>query len=176
MKTLVVAAAAAAALLSIPAMASAQETSGVYGTIGYAHLDADDVNLGGVQGRLGYRFHPNFAVEGEAAFGINDDEINVGPGLNVDVELKHELAAFAVGYLPVSPNFDLLARVGYATASIEASGAGVSGDEDVDGFAYGVGAQFFFDGLNGIRGDYTHHDFEDDADADVWAIAYSRRF
>jgi hypothetical protein len=182
MKSLVVAAASAAALLAVPGLAQAQDmgATSLYGTVGYANFDADDVNLGAIQARLGARFGPYFGVEGEAAFGIDDDSIDTGlaPPLptSVDVELNHELGLFGVVFLPASENVDLFARVGYVGAEIEASTAGVSDDGGDDGWAFGVGGAFYFDGQNGVRVDYTRHEFGDDLDADVWAVAYSRRF
>lgn len=182
MKSLVVAA-SAVALLSVPGLAQAQDMGAtrLYGTVGYANADLEDVNLGAIQGRLGARFGPYFGVEGEAAFGIDDDSIDTGLAppapASVDVELKHQLGIYGVVFLPTSENFDLFARVGYSTSEIEAEAAGISADEDADGWAFGVGGQFFFDGVNGVRADYTRHEFNDDGgDADVWSIAYSRRF
>ncbi|HEX2558511.1 porin family protein [Phenylobacterium sp.] len=176
MKSLVVAA-SAVALLALPGLASAQEATSVYGNIGYAHLDAEDGDLGAVQARLGARFHPNFGVEGEAAFGVNDEEVTIAPGVTADLELKHQLGIYAVGFLPLNENFELLGRVGYSTAEIEASATGFgSASDDLDGWAFGVGGQYFFDGQNGVRVDYTRHEFDEDLEADVWSVAYSRRF
>ena len=41
-----------------------------------------------------------------------------------------------------------------------------------------MGAQYHFDGKNGVRGDYTHEAFTNGGSghADVWAIAYTHRF
>lgn len=182
MKSLVVAA-SAAALLAIPGLAQAQDMGGtrLYGTIGYANVDLDEVNLGAIQGRVGARFGQWFGVEGEAAFGIEEEEVDTGLAppapASVDLDLSHEVGIFGVVFAPVSENFDLLARVGYTTAEVEASAGGVDVGADADGWAFGVGGQFFFDGVNGVRVDYTRHEFDDDeGEADVWSIAYSRRF
>lgn len=176
MKSLVVAA-SAVALLALPGLASAQEATTVYGNIGYAHVDVEDADLGAIQARLGARFHPNFGVEGEAAFGINDEDVTIAPGVNGSLELKHQLGIYGVAFLPVNENFDLLARVGYSTAEVEANVTGLgSGSDDDSGWAFGVGGQYFFDGVNGVRVDYTRHEYDDDIDADIWSVAYSRRF
>jgi outer membrane immunogenic protein len=170
MKSLAVAA-SAVALLALPGLASAQEATNIYGTVGYAHVDTDAADLGAIQARLGARFHPNFGVEGEAAFGIEDEDFAGGK-----VELNHQLGVYGVAFLPLNENVDLLARVGYSTAEIEASAPGVSFSDDDSGWAFGVGGQYFFDGVNGVRVDYTRHEYDDGVDADVWGIAYSRRF
>ncbi len=164
MKKLIVAAAAAGALLALPALAHAQTQ--VYGTIGYASVDIDPVNLGAIQGRLGVQVNPYIAFEGEAAFGVGDDEV-----AGIKVELATELAAFAVVKAPVSESLNLFARVGYSTTDVEVGGTSASGD----GVAYGIGGEAFFTANDGVRVDWTRHD-ADGGEADVWAIAYVRRF
>jgi outer membrane immunogenic protein len=177
MKSLI-ALAATAAVLAVPAVASAQSLSPTtfYGSIGYANAALDDVNLGAVQGRLGARFGQYVGVEGEVAGGVKEDSVRIG-AVNVDVELKHQVAIYGVGYLPLNPQFDLLARVGYGNSKIEASALGAAAAADGDSWNYGVGGQYFFDEKNGVRVDYTRHDFKDSSDdADVWAVAYTRKF
>ncbi|MBX7249750.1 MAG: porin family protein [Caulobacteraceae bacterium] len=163
-------AAAAAAALFVSAPAFAQDASNIdwYGNLGYSFYDTDigDAQLGAVQGRIGARFHPNFGIEGEAAFGVQDDDV-----AGVNVELDHSVAIYGVGFLPVSDNFDLLARVGYGSTKVS---AGSFSDSD-DSLNYGVGAQWSWDQSNAIRGDYTRFD-GDSAEADVWSVSYVRKF
>ncbi|HRD46853.1 MAG TPA: porin family protein [Caulobacter sp.] len=164
MKTLMIAASAAVlSMAAIPAVSQAQD---MYGTLGYAGVDAEGADLGAIQGRLGYKFNPYLGVEGEAAFGVSDDTVS-----GVDVEMKHEIGLFGVVTAPVSPQFDLFGRVGYTGASFDTS----LGDLDTDGFAWGVGGQYNVTDKDGIRLDWTRHD-HDDAEADVWSIGYSRKF
>ncbi|HRD27663.1 MAG TPA: porin family protein [Caulobacter sp.] len=164
MKSLMIAAATTAlSVAAVPAVSQAQEA---YGTIGYANVDADDANIGAIQGRLGYRFNPYVGVEGEAAFGVNGDTIG-----GVDVDLQHEVGAYVVGFVPVTPRADLFARVGYTSSSFDTS----LGDVDGDGVAWGVGGQYHFTDKDGVRLDWTRHDY-DAGDADVWALAYTRKF
>jgi hypothetical protein len=177
MKALYAAASVAAVSLAVaPTAALAQQApvSNVYATAGYAHVDGDGVDLGALQGRLGYRANPWLGVEGEAAIGVKDDDVNIA-GTNVDVELKHQLAAYVVGFAPVGANTDLFARVGYGTSKIKGRAGGVSVTDDGESWNYGVGAQHHFDGVNGVRVDWTRHDF-DGGNADVWSVAYTRKF
>ena len=164
MKSLMIATATAAlAMAAIPAASQAQE---VYGTIGYAGVDADGADLGAIQGRLGYRFNPYVGIEGEAAFGVSDDTVG-----GVDVKLQHEVGAFVVGFIPVTPKAELFARVGYTSASFDTS----LGDVDGDGAAWGVGGQYHFTDKDGVRVDWTRHDY-DAGDANVWSVGYTRKF
>lgn len=183
MKFVIAAATAAAMAALVPAAAQAQDAvaPGAYGNLGYSYIDAQGDHLDAIQGRLGYRFMPFVGVEGEAALGIGgaSDSVVLPNGQTVtgSVKLKHELAAYAVGFVPVSPNLDLLARIGYGTQKLRVKAAGVSDSDSVESVNYGVGAQFHWDGVNGVRGDWTRYDFNSGfGHADVFSVSYSRRF
>jgi len=153
----------AAAVFAVPAaMSASAQSTGLYASGGYANYNFDapggDVNLGGIQGRLGYSFTPNIAVEGEGTVGVKDDGGN---------ELNNEVGAYVVGKIPVTSQLDLLARVGVSRTEVN--------DNDDDGLAYGAGAQWNFTSQDGIRGDWTRHDY-DAGEFDAWSVAYVRKF
>src|SRR5471032_709693 len=165
MKTSILAASAAAIAMVLPAAAMAQTAAAntgtsFYGTLGYADTDLDHVNLGSIQGRLGARFGQYFGVEGELAGGVKDDKVT-SAGTDVKVKLNNQEAIYGVGFLPLSPNFDLLARVGYGHTDGSGSVAGVTATAKGDSWNYGVGGQYTFDGKNGVRVDYTRESFTD---------------
>lgn len=186
MKALMATAAAVALVSGLPAVASAQTANaptGVYANLGYAWADSSNVNLGAIQGRLGYRFNNWLGVEGELAGGVTSDHYDVPTGLvspptvRADVKLRHQEAIYAVGFLPLSPQWDLLARVGYGNQKIKVSVPGADAEAHGNSWNYGLGAQWHWDGMNGIRGDYTREEFtHGNGHANVWAIAYSHRF
>lgn len=167
---------AALTLLAAPAMAQ-EPAARVTGSVGYTQLDGDDGELGAITGRATYNFTRYWGVEGEASFGVKDEDITVGA---VDGSLEHEYdaAVYGVATLPVSENLELFGRVGYGTTSIKADVAGFTASEDGESVNYGVGANYFFDGRNGIRADITRRDFADDAggEVDTYGIGYVRRF
>lgn len=170
------AAAAVAALATLPAVSFAQEAPRAYGTIGYTRLDTDQAELGAVTARLGYKFLPHFGLEAEAGIGVEDEAFEVsinGPGV---IELKHDIAAYAVAFLPLGDRFEAFARIGYGTSKIEASVAGVTVRDEGGSFNYGVGTNAFIDRYNGIRADWTRRDFQDGGEADTWSLSYIRRF
>ncbi len=152
---------AAATMLVAPAfMAANAQQSGVYVSGGYTHFDGDGgAELGGITGRVGVNITPNFAIEGEGTFGVKDDS---------GTELDSELGVFAVGKLPLSPSFDVFGRVGLAR--IETSPGGSE-----DGLAYGVGGTFNLSPVDGIRLDWTRHDY-DAGDVDAISLSYVRGF
>ncbi len=183
MKKLILSAVSAAALASlVPVAASAQVAapSGTtfYGTLGYDDTSLSHVNLGAIQTRLGARFGQYFGVEGEASWGVNDDKLHTATGASITEKLDSQEAIYGVGYWPVSPNFDLLARVGYGHTSGTGSVPGVINGVRGDSWNYGVGGQYMFDPKNGLRLDYTRESFvpKNADDANVWSIAYVRKF
>lgn len=142
---------------------------------GYTILDGDDGSLGAITGRGTVFFNQNFGFEGEASFGVQDEDVGVGT-----LELNNQLAAFGIAKLPVNEQFDVFGRVGYGTSEFEASIPGVGSDSaDVDGFMFGGGAQYFFTPTFGVRGDYTRFEADEDGfdgGADQFAISAVFRF
>jgi hypothetical protein len=179
MKSLIGAASVAAIAALVPAFAQAQTAAptGVYGTLGYAGASMGGADVGAIQGRLGYRFSPYLGVEGELAGGVKSDTVDIG-GVDAKVKVQHQEAIYGVGFLPVSPNIDLLARVGYGNTHVKASALGSSYSDDGDSWNYGVGGEYHIDPKNGVRADYTREEFtgHDSGHADVWSVAYTRRF
>jgi len=168
------AAASAVAVLAGAAPALAQN---IDGSIGYSSADVGDATVGAITGRLGYSFNDVLGVEGEASFGIKDDTVTIAGPTNVDVELKHQVAIYGTAGLPIGENGRVFARLGYGSTKLEASAAGVVASGSEESVNYGAGAQYFFDGANGIRADYTKYDFDNSGgDADVWSVSYVRRF
>ncbi len=158
-------------------MAQSISNPQVTGSVGYTVLDGDDADLGTVTGRVTARVNPYFGVEGEASFGVKDDDVSFG-GVTGDLSHEYDAAAYGVATLPISPNFELFGRVGYGTTSIKADVAGFSATEDGESVNYGAGANYFFDGRNGVRADWTRRDFTDDngGELDTYGLSYVRRF
>ncbi|RYG02195.1 MAG: porin family protein [Caulobacteraceae bacterium] len=158
MKTLIIAAASAATVAAFaPAVASAQVSNVTgYGSVGYSHHDLEGADVGAIQGRLGARFGQYVGVEGEIGLGVLKDNLSVG-GVDGEAKMNYSAAAYAVGFLPVGEKADLY----------------VSGES----WNYGAGGQYLFDGKNGVRADYTRHDFTDGGGkADVYSVGYVHKF
>lgn len=145
------AATASLALMAAPMAAHAQWYAGA----AYTQYDFEDAEAGGVTGRLGYRFSPNFAVEGEGTFGVDDDD---------NAELNHAFGLYGVGILPIGDSgFDLFGRAGYQEFDVD--GFGPQADIDDGGFSYGAGVGWRVSDGFGLRADYTRTDAGDDVDA-----------
>ena len=158
-------------------MAQSVSAPQVSGSIGYTQLEADGVELGAITGRLNAKVSRFIGVEGEASFGVKDEDVSFG-GIDGTLEHEYDAAAYVVGTLPISPNFEVFGRVGYGTTSIKTDVAGFSASEDGESVNYGAGANYFFDGRNGVRADWTRRDFQDDngGELDTYGLSYVRRF
>ena len=75
----------------------------------------------------------------------------------------------ASGKLPIGEKFDIFARAGAARTDFNGPGTGGSDS----GFAYGAGADFYFTQHDGIRADWTRHDYND---LDSYSVSYVRKF
>ncbi|WP_396594375.1 outer membrane beta-barrel protein [Brevundimonas sp. R86498] len=175
-KTPLTALVAACALM--PAAALAQSDSRTYATLGYTSVEAGDLDLGAVTGRFGYKVLPWIGAELEAGVGVEDQSFDVAiGGTGGRFELKHDVAAYAVAFLPLGDHFEAFARIGYGTTKIESTAMAVTVRSDGESFNYGVGASAFLDGWNGVRADWTRREFQDDrGEADTWSVSYIRRF
>jgi outer membrane immunogenic protein len=181
MKNALIAAASLAAIAAVvPASALAQDAAstkaGAYAGLNLGLADGGQADIKAIQGRLGYRFNDWIGVEGDLATGLKSDKDTIG-GVEVSQKLKHSANAYVVGFAPIGPNTDILARVGYGTTKVGAKAAGVSASDSEESFNYGVGAQHYFDGLNGVRADFTRQEFRHDSGhANVWTVGYTRKF
>jgi outer membrane immunogenic protein len=170
---------AGAMLCAAPAMAQSIAISPTYyGTLGYNNFSSDNgADLTAVTGRLGARLSPYFGAEGEVSVGVGDDHTDFANGRQ-SLHLNDQYAGYAVGYVPLKSNIDLFARVGFGHTDLHNSTPGINGDEGADSWNFGAGGQYFFDHSNGVRVDYTRQDYQcSHCDgADVWSVAYVRKF
>ena len=166
----------AASIAALGVVGSAQAGEGqVYGAIGVETIEFDSYNA---TAKLGYEFTENFAVEGQAGFGIIDDEVS-----GVDVGVDTNFAAFGVAKAPISDNINLFGRGGYHFTQIGVSNGGTSVGVDTDGFAAGAGLEYMFNAKSGIRAEYTYYDIGYDfngtdysEDANSVAVSYLMKF
>lgn len=178
-KSLIAAASLAVVAVAAPAMAQdvGQIQPHVYGTVGYANVGPGAANLDALQGRLGYRLNNWFGVEGELGVGLGGDKVDVAPGVEAKVKMEHQEALYGVGFLPITPQFDLIGRVGYGNTKLKTKVADLSDSDNVQSWNFGAGGQYHFDAQNGVRAEYTRHEYQGgDGHADVWSIGYNRRF
>jgi hypothetical protein len=181
MKTIAIASAALiTAAASAPAFAQTLTSPQGYAGIGYTGIDPNGHDLGELTGRLGLKLSPYFGVEAEVGTGVDDAHFNTASGARIRLSEQPSATGFAVVYYPITPKFELLARVGYGDTDLKyVNPAGANTFVASTDVAFGAGAQYFLDGKNGIRIDYTRRDYQDSnapRDMDTWAVGYVHRF
>jgi len=156
-----------ATALSAFAMSAQAQDSKLYVNAGVQTLEFDTVSL---VGRVGYNFARNYGVEVEGAVGISGTEED-----DIEFDTPWSVGAYFVSSVPITENFEIIGRIGYANINIELESLDESADTNVDGFATGGGIQYNFDKSNGVRLDYTNL-FTGSGNADVLDVTYVRRF
>ncbi len=167
MKTLYISAAAILAAAGFAGVAQAQEVNQPYGSIGFQNSNADtiDANLNSVNVRGGVKVTPYVGLEGEAAFGTNDD----GP-----YSLTHKVGAHVVGFAPLSPSFDLIGKVGVSDTKVKGPTAKFNEGTALD---YGIGGQYHMNQDYSLRADWTRSDFKDDrGTSDTATLSLVKKF
>ena len=177
----VLALAAAASMVTSPALAQGFYVDGGYTFLGIDVEDGGtslDVDLGAITGHAGYDINEYLAVEGEAGFGVQDEEAS-GGGISAELSLNYLVGAYGKAKYPLQDNIDLYARAGLVNAELEATVTGggetASESQSETGFGYGVGADAYFGPNSGLRVDYTRYDIED-VEANAFSIGYKFRF
>jgi len=178
--TLIAAGAVAALAFAAPAFADSPAYAGTtaYANLGYSNVGATSdgsPDVSEITGRLGARFGEYLGIEGEVSGGLNNDHVNIG-GVTGSAGINDQYAAYAVGYLPVMPNADILARIGYGNTDFHSNVPGGPYHGGDTSFNWGVGGQYFFDSHNGVRADYTRADYDHGPDANIWGVSYVRKF
>lgn len=172
MKSLLIAASAIAVLAGA---ASAQEGPFRLGA-GYQAIDTDGATYDTLTLRGSYDVTSIFSVEGDLLIGLGDESTTVGAA-TVTSEIDYGVGVYGVARVPLNEQFSVFARGGYTYFDTNASVAGAAFGDDVDGWAFGAGAEWAFAGPNAVRVDYTRYDFVDgNGDADAFGISYVRRF
>jgi outer membrane immunogenic protein len=166
---ILIAAAAAVSALALAAPASAE----IYGSLGYSKIDSGHAQFDIVNVRASWKSASPIGAEGEVAFGVNEGDDTLG---GVKLEFANEFAAYVTATAAANESFQVFARVGAGITNIKSTPGG--GDNRTS-WNYGVGGQWFFSGNNGLRADYTRHDFRGESpfeDADEYSISFVHRF
>jgi len=169
----------AATGLGVAALLAPAASAQVYGGVGYtafqANVNGDDITVGAVMGRVGFKTNPLLGVEGEFSIGVQDDNFDV-LGTQVSAGLDNEYGVFATGWLPIPLVGDLFGRVGYAHLSVNADAGGLGTfSQDGDGLAYGAGFQLSNIPFTKLRVEYTKYE-PDNGDVDSLSISALLQF
>jgi OOP family OmpA-OmpF porin len=117
---------------------------------------------GGIEIIGGYNINPNFSVEvSYVDFGEASD--NEPPEWLIS---SNTIALGAVGKVPLTPEFELFARLGYHSwdGELSESGYGKLDEDDGSGMLYGFGANYKLSEKFSIGVRYTNYNFDKDTD------------
>lgn len=113
----------------------------VAGQIGWNNPNENDLNNTAVfSGSAGYRFNPNFRLEGEIAYRKNDADLGI-PGVSGDAKGTNYMIngwydfANSTLFTPYVGG-----GIGWATANEKASGLGITASDHENAFIYQLGA------------------------------------
>ena len=183
MKLLAVA--AASAILMLGTAAHAQQKSPLYGELGYTFMKFEDgfggnARPGVLRGILGYDFHPNFAVEGMAGFGIQDDDTtNVinGQSVRIDYDVQHIWGIYGKAKYNYQ-NWEFYGRLGFADSKIdaEAPAFAVRADDSDTDISYGLGVNYHFNPKWSAGIDYMDYNSSGDARLRGFTLSVGYRF
>jgi len=129
------------------AIGAASAHAQLYGELGYVHItDKFAVNgteykptLGALSAIIGYGVHENLAIEGMLAAGVKDDTVN-----GVKLELQHYYGLFVKPRVMLGSNVELFGRIGYGESKAKGSQNAVSSTDSSSDWAYGLGANYYF--------------------------------
>jgi OOP family OmpA-OmpF porin len=169
-------------LLAVPAIAA---DNGIYlgASVGQGSISYDeniegqnfnyDASSTGYKLIAGWRFVDWLSVEANYVdLGTGDDNF---AGQKVETQVDG-VTLSALGFLPIGP-VDVFARVGMINwnADLKAPGTGLSGSDDGNDLAYGIGAQFRVWSLS-LRAEYERFDVSDTDTTDLISLGVTWTF
>ncbi|MCD6213293.1 MAG: porin family protein [Sulfurovum sp.] len=126
-----------------------------------------DEDFGSIMINLGYDFNQYVGIEGRYWFGLESSSTlgrgSIGNNINADVTID-AWGVYVKPMYPVSEAFNVYALLGYAGADLEVDANDFKFKTDsVDGFSWGIGAEYKFSNAVGIFVDYVSvYDDEED--------------
>ena len=111
-----------------------------------------------VQGQYGFGISDKFVVGLGLTYGLG--ELKAGTVIGVSTKLKDSYSInLEPGYV-VTPSTLVYAKLAYANAKGEASGAGTSASATLNGFGYGLGFRTMLTGKLYLQGEYVQTSFD----------------
>lgn len=180
-KSLILITVAVSALaFAVSANAETAKPASSYFEVGASNAHIQGQNFGAVNFTIGKNLTKFTAGQSEGAFAVEaEGDIGVTSKTYSGVHLKidYAIAAYAVTFLPIGTNTDLIGRLGYMRGQVKGSAGGVSATDAESGPAFGLGLRYFPNGGNsGIRADMTHFSLSHNLKGDIYQVSYIRRF
>jgi OOP family OmpA-OmpF porin len=120
----------------------------------------------------GYKFNPNFAVEGLWA---DLGEVSAtGPGGSASMEVDG-FGAAAVGVIPLNEKFSIFGKVGAFMWDASGGGGAAGSDDDGTDIMFGAGVGWNFTPKFGLRAEWERFDIDGD-DVDFLSVGLQFNF
>ena len=167
------------------AMAQAGNEPKLYGEIAYnlTNLKADDTvdtikaKPAVATGIVGYKFHPNLAVEGMLGLGLSGDKVELnGQPTAVDAKISSAFGVFVRPSVKLGESVELFARLGYVQSKLKLSVPGLSLSDSDGGAAYGLGGNFYLSKQSYLQLSWTNYYKKDGVKIDGIGLGFGFRF
>lgn len=154
------------AVLSAAVAAQAQ----VYVEGSVTGLTAKDSSISGLSykskpstfsGLVGYNVHPNVDVEGYLALGAGESNATINGVSSGTLKAKSSFGVFVKPKVMASNELELFARLGYLENKFNAVEQNTTYKTTNGSFAYGVGANYYFDKRTYVTGSYMNYNNKD---------------
>ena len=121
---------------------------------GLKHIDD---NFGGIMIDAGYKFNPYIAIEGRYTFGLSStNDLGWRTDIRSDITVD-TWGIYAKPMYPVSDAFNIYALLGWGAADVtyDVPNGGTLTSSSLDGFSWGLGADYAFNDNWALFVDYT---------------------
>jgi opacity protein-like surface antigen len=174
------------AITSVLVLAAFSASAQMYGEVGVTSVKYEETSFGynikssptAIRGIFGYEINPNFAVEGLAAFGMSDDNVQVlgytVPGVKFKVD--NVFGFYAKPKVKFSPELEGFVRAGFARSKGTASLSGQSSSASETGFSYGLGMSYAVNPMTSLNVDYMSYLDKNDSKATGFTFGVGYKF
>jgi len=172
------------AVAAIAVSATAAQAQ-LYGEVGYTALNyKSTVGANKVEASpsalgvtIGYDVHKNVAVEAMAVVGASDDTATLnGASTPAKLKIDNSFGIFLKPKVMLGENFELFTRLGYMNTKISVSGAGILASATDSAFAYGLGANYYFNKTTYLTVNYMNVYDKDNTKIDGVTVGLGMKF
>lgn len=183
MQRTLIATVAAAALLSLAGTAQAQTADPkAYAEVGYSGLVykndiGSKTSPGVLDTTLGYRVHPNVAVEATLGLGAGQDDLTVnGSPTRIRAKTGVNLGVFVRPGVEVTDGVEVFGRFGWQRTRATLSWDGKSESDSDNDFAYGLGVNVNLTKASYLQASWMNRFSKNGASIKGLGVAYGYRF
>jgi hypothetical protein len=174
----------ALAIAAVAVTATAAQAQ-LYGEIGYTPLKFSGTSNTSTLAAspkvigltVGYDIYKNVAVEGLVAINAGDDTAKVnGASTPAKLKVSNTYGIFVKPKAMLGESLEVSARFGYMSTKVDVSGAGISESVRNNGFAYGLGANYYINTRTYLALNYTNVYNKNDGKVDGFTFGIGMKY